>query len=129
MRILDRYIRTNVIWSTFLVVLVLLGIESFIEFIGELPLIGTHQYGILAVFTYVSMQLPADLYQLFPIAGFIGSLIGLGRLASTSELIVIRAAGVSIARIIWSVIKAALWMIIVVTIIGEWQGRRCSINP
>lgn len=120
MRILDHYIRASVIWATCLVVLVLLGIESFIEFIGELPSLGVAHYGIGAVFAYVGMQIPSDLYQLFPVAGFIGSLIGLGRLAATSELIVMRAAGVSIARIAWAVVKAALLMLIAVTLIGEW---------
>src|SRR5579863_724466 len=101
MRILDRYICSAVIIATGLVVLTLLGIESFIEFIGELPSMGVANYGILSVFAYVAMQLPSDLYELFPIAGFLGSLIGLGRLASTSELVVMRAAGISIARIAW----------------------------
>ena len=122
MRILDHYIRGSVIWSTCIVVLVLLGVESFIEFIGELPSMGVSDYGIWSVFAYVGMQLPSDLYQLFPVAGFIGSLIGLGRLASTSELIVMRAAGVSIARIAWAIIKAALLMLIVITVLGEWQA-------
>lgn len=120
MRILDHYIRASVIWATCLVVLVLLGIESFIEFIGELPALGVANYGIGSVFAYVGMQMPSDLYQLFPVAGFIGSLIGLGRLATTSELIVMRAAGVSIARIAWAVVKAALLMLIAITIMGEW---------
>ena len=122
MRILDHYIRASVIWSTCLVVLILLGVESFIEFINELPSIGVSDYGILSVFTYVGMQTPADLYQLFPVAGFLGSLIGLGRLAATSELIIMRAAGVSITRIAWAVVKAALLMLIVMTLIGEWQA-------
>ena len=122
MRILDHYIRSSVIWATGLVVLVLVGIESFIDIIGELSSIGVANYGILSVFKYVCMQIPAELYQLFPVAGFLGGLIGLGRLASTSELIVMRAAGVSIARIAWAVVKAALIMLVVITAVGEWQA-------
>jgi lipopolysaccharide export system permease protein len=122
MRILDHYIRSSVIWATGLVVLVLVGIESFIDFISELPSIGVADYGILSVFKYVCLQIPAELYQLFPVAGFLGGLIGLGRLASTSELIVMRAAGVSIARIAWAVVKAALLMLVIITAVGEWQA-------
>ncbi len=128
MRILDHYIRSSVIWATCLVVLVLLGIETFIEFIAELPSMGVGNYDIFSVFAYVGMQMPSDLYQLFPIAGFIGSLIGLGRLASTSELIVMRAAGVSIARIAWAVVKAALLMLVVITIVGEWWAPTWQYN-
>lgn len=122
MHILDHYIRSSVIWATSLVVLVLVGIESFIDFIGELSSVGVANYGILSVFKYVCMQIPAELYQLFPVAGFLGGLIGLGRLASTSELIVMRAAGVSIARIAWAVVKAALLILVVITAVGEWQA-------
>jgi len=90
------------------------------EFVSQLSDIGVGHYGILKAFFYVPLQLPTDLYELFPMAGFLGSLIGLGRLSSTSQLIVMRAAGVSIFQIAWSVVKVATLMIIVVTIIGEW---------
>lgn len=120
MRTLNRYICSHVIWSTAVVVFVLIGIESFMEFVGQLSDIGVGNYGILQAFLFVPLQLPTDLYELFPMAGFLGSLIGLGRLASTSQLIVMRAAGVSIVQIAWSVVKAAILMIIVVTIVGEW---------
>lgn len=124
MHLLNRYIRSEVIWSTAVVVFVLIGIESFMEFVGELSDIGVGHYGVLQAFLFVPLQLPTDLYQLFPMAGFLGSLIGLGRLASTSQLIVMRAAGVSILQIAWSVIKAAIIMIIFVTIIGEWLAPK-----
>ncbi len=128
MTILDRYIRNHVISATLLVVLILVGVESFIEFIGQLSSIGKAHFGILQVLFYVSMQLPSDLYQLFPMAGFLGSLMGLGRLASSSQLIVMRSAGVSIAQIVWSVIKAAVIMIVVVTFIGEWLAPKLQFN-
>jgi len=120
MRILSRYICSQVIWSTIVVIFVLIGIESFMEFVGQLSDIGVGHYGIMQALLYVPLQLPTDLYELFPMAGFLGSVIGLGRLASTSQLIVMRAAGVSIFQIGRSVIKAALIMIVVMTIIGEW---------
>ncbi len=124
MHILDRYIANSVIIATGLVVLTLLGIETLLEFINELSSFGTGHYGLLQLFVYVAMQLPSDLYQLFPIAGFLGSLIGLGRMAMTSELIVICSAGVSKNRIAWAVIKAALFMLIFVTFLGEWQAPK-----
>jgi len=120
MRILNRYIGSHVIGSTLIVVFVLMGIESFMEFITQLSDIGKGHYGIVNVLLFVPLQLPSDLYQLFPMMGFLGSLMGLGRLASSSQLIVMRAAGVSIVQIMVSVLRAALLMIIVVTVIGEW---------
>lgn len=124
MRLLNRYIREAVISATGLVVLILLGIEIFMEFIGQLSKIGSVNYGLEQAFFYVLTQLPLNLYQLFPMAGFLGCLIGLGRLASSSQLIVIRAAGVSIACVTGSVLKAASLMIIAVTFIGEFVAPR-----
>lgn len=124
MRLLNRYIRKAVISATVLVVLILLGVEIFMEFIGQLSKIGSGHYDLEQAFLYVLTQLPSDLYQLFPMAGFLGCLIGLGRLASSSQLIVMRAAGVSISRVTGSVVKAALLMILVVTFIGEFVAPR-----
>ncbi len=122
MILLDRYIRREVIWATLFVSLVLIAIQSFLMFMQQLHDLGQEQYGLFQVFMYVPMQMPTQFYQLFPIAGFLGCLIGLGRLAQSSQLIVMRASGVSIARIAWSVIKTAVLMIIVVTVIGEGLG-------
>lgn len=119
MRILDRYIRSSIIESTILVVLVLLGLEIFMEFISQLPDLGHANYHLGSAFFYVLTQLPSDLYQLFPMAGFLGCLLGLGRLASRNELIVMRASGVSVARMAGATIKAALLMIFIATVIGE----------
>lgn len=120
MRLLNRYIRHAVVGATGLVVLILLGVEIFMEFIGQLSQIGLAHFSLGKAFLYVLTQLPSDLYQLFPIAGFLGCLIGLGWLASSSQLIVIQAAGVSIAGVAWSVVKAALLMVVVITFIGEF---------
>lgn len=119
MRLIERYIGHSVIAATVLVVLILLGVESFVEFINELGSIGTGHYGILDAFIYVPLTLPSELYQLFPMAGLLGCLLGLGRLASSNQLVVIRAAGVSRGRITLAVLKAAFVMMIVVTLIGE----------
>lgn len=120
MRLLDRYIGKHVITSTFLVVLILVGIQSFMDFVSQLSDIGKGHYGVLQALFYVPLRLPTDLYQLFPVAGFLGSLIGLGRLASGSQLIVMRAAGFSILQIVGAVVKAAILMLIVITALGEW---------
>ncbi|MCX7120687.1 MAG: LPS export ABC transporter permease LptG [Gammaproteobacteria bacterium] len=122
MKILDRYIGNAIIFSTLIVSAVIVGIQSFLSLIAQVHFVGEQNYTMLKALLYVGMQIPAQIYQLFPIAGFLGALIGLGRLSSSSQLIVMRASGMSIMRIMWSVIKTALLMIIVVTAIGEGVG-------
>ncbi len=119
MRILTRYVGSNLIRSTALVILVLIAVEGLLEFIGQMSDIGVAQYSMWDAFLFSLMQLPAELYQLFPMAGFLGCLLGLGQLASTSQLLVMRASGVSKSRVAWTVVKTALTMMFFVMIIGE----------
>jgi lipopolysaccharide export system permease protein len=56
----------------------------------------------------VALNLPGQLFQFLPIGVLIGSLLALGGLARHSELTVMRAAGISIARIGLSVFLAGL---------------------
>lgn len=118
-KIISYYIAKQVIIATCLVIVILVGIECFMLFFQEVSSIGKANYSAVKAFLYVLMQIPFNIYQLFPMAGFLGCLIGLGRLASKSELVVMQASGVSIINIIWAVIKAALLMIVVMTIVGE----------
>lgn len=124
MRIIPAYVRNIVISAIFIVTITLVGIESFMEFVNELPDIGKQNYGIFHAILYVLMQLPSDIYQLFPIAGFLGGLIGIGRLANNSELIVMRASGISVIRIAMMVAKTALIILLLISFIGEgWAPR------
>lgn len=128
MQILNRYIRSVVVSATVMVILVLLGVECFAQLVGELPYVGTQSYTVAKMLEYIVMEMPAVLYMAFPIAAFIGCLIGLGRLASGSELTVMRANGVSIGQITWSVVKAALMMVVVVTVVGEFVAPQLQVR-
>jgi len=126
MKILDRLIRRTIILSTLSVNAVIIALQSFLSLVQQFNFLGQHGYSLWNILAFVPMQIPAQFYQLFPMAGFLGALIGLGRLSMTSELIIMRASGVSIMQIAWSVTKTALVMIIVVTAIGEGIGPLCQ---
>jgi lipopolysaccharide export system permease protein len=122
MKILHRHILTTVITMTAFVVMVIFGLLAFIGFINEIRELGTGQYGAWQAFVFVITSLPHDFYPLFPAAVLIGCLIGLGRLAAYSELIVMRASGVSKTQITLCVIRATILMLIFATALGEWAG-------
>lgn len=119
MRILRRHISAAVISMTLLVTLMLGALLAFINYLTELKDIGTLHYGVWQAFVFVTLSLPHDLYPFFPIAALIGCLIALGQLASHSELVVMRAAGISKLQITGAVIRATLVMLLVATLIGE----------
>lgn len=117
--ILSTYIAKTVIGSILIVVAVLTAIELFSEFTREFSDIGIRNYTIWQAFQYVPLMLPQDIYLIFPMAGLLGSLVGLGVLASHSELIVMRASGLSIIQITYAVLKAALMLALAMIVVGE----------
>lgn len=124
MRILDRYIATSIAVHTGIVLFVLLALFTFFAFMDELGEVGRGSYGLAQAGQYVLLTVPRMIYQIFPIAALIGSMAGLGLLARHNELTVMRAAGVPLTRIVWSVMKVGLVLVIIVTIIGEWIAPR-----
>lgn len=119
MKLLDRYIRRTVVGNILVTLLVLLILVGFLTLMDELGDIGHGDYTTQDAFLYVLLILPRRAYEVFPMAVLLGSLIGLGGLANNSELIAMRSAGVSLARIIVSVLKSGLLVIFLVLLIGE----------
>lgn len=119
--VLDRYIARNVSMSILLVLTVLLVLFTFFSFLEELksPDLGQGNYDTLTAIEYVLLDIPRQAYYLFPVSVLLGVMIGLGSLASNSELIVMRAAGVSVWRIIVSVLKVGLVFVILTVMMGE----------
>lgn len=122
MRLLDRYIGRSVVIHSLIVLAVLLALYFFSLFITELDSVGRGNYTVLHALAYTLLLIPRQIYELFPMVALIGSMLGLGALASNSELTVIRAAGVSIRRVLGSVLKVGLVLVVVVAILGEVVG-------
>ncbi len=100
--------------------LFLVALLSFFNYVDQLRDVGTGNYGTLQAAEYVVLIIPRIIYQMMPIAVLIGVIAGLGILANNNELIVIRAAGISINNIIISVMKAGVLLMVLVVVIGEW---------
>jgi lipopolysaccharide export system permease protein len=119
MLILDRYIARHVAMGILLVMGLLLSLFTIFSFMDELNRVGRGSYETLDAVLYVVLLIPGLIYQLFPMTALLGCTIGLGVLASSSELTVMRAAGVSLNRIVWSTMKVGLVLVALTLIIGE----------
>jgi len=119
MKILDRYIANAIVSGVTITLFVLLSLFGFFAFVEELRDVGQGNYGVWQAMQYVLLSLAGLAYQMFPIATLLGAIMGLGGLASNSELVVIRAAGVSLNRIIWSVLKVGFWIMALSIFLGE----------
>lgn len=119
MTILDRYLARAVIGGTLLTLAVLLPLLGFFILADEMDQVGSNGYVFADALLFVTLSLPRYAYQVFPIATLIGALVGLGQLAGRSELVAMRAAGVSIARIVAGALVGGLVLAVAATAVGE----------
>lgn len=119
MIILDKYIGRTVALGVLSVMLVLAALNTLIAFAGEFSAIGQANYTFWYALGYTILRIPRQMYELFPLATLLGTMLGLGTLAKNSELVVIRSAGVSVVRVAGSIMKTGVLLIIVAIIIGE----------
>ncbi|MDX1351953.1 MAG: LPS export ABC transporter permease LptG [Thiomicrorhabdus sp.] len=116
---IERYLGGVVLSYSLLVMLVLMVIFSFFEFMNQVGKL-TETYTLSLGALYTLLKVPVYSYEVFPIVLLIGTLMGLGSLANQSELTVLRVTGWSIKRILWAVLKTAFLMWLVMTLIGEF---------
>jgi lipopolysaccharide export system permease protein len=93
--ILGRHVIATVLLYTALVLLLLLVLGGLFSFIGQQDDIGRGTYTMREALTFVALNMPVLVAQFLPVAALIGALFGLGMLARGSELVVMRASGVT----------------------------------
>jgi len=119
--LLSTYLGRAILVSTLLVMLVLLSLAGLFEFIGQLESI-QGSYGIPQALLFTVLRLPQLSFEMLPIAALIGALLGLGALANNSELVVMRTAGLSVARLAGMVAVSGVVLMIVMGLVGEYIG-------
>lgn len=119
-KILDLYIGRTIMATTALCLATLVGLSGIIKFVEQLRSVGEGTFTIMTAIQYVLLSMPRDIDMFFPMAVLLGALIGLGMLASSSELVVMQAAGFSKLDIGLSVLKTAIPLMVAVLILGQW---------
>lgn len=120
MKILDAYIGRIIASTTFLTLAVFVSVSGIIKFVEQMRAVGRGNYDLSHAALYVLYAVPRDVEVFFPMSALIGGLIGIGMLASNSELVVMQAAGLSRLDIIKSVMKTAILLVMVSMAVGEW---------
>tara|TARA_B100000787_G_scaffold74666_1_gene55010 strand:+ start:129 stop:1211 length:1083 start_codon:yes stop_codon:yes gene_type:complete len=122
MKIRDRYIAKTLLSYTLVVLIVWLSIYSFFNFLAELNSVGEGHYTILSAFKYIIFQFPEVAYSQASIVILLGSILGMGHLATTGQLLILRVSGSSIFKITAITLKNALIFLLVFIVIGEFLG-------
>ncbi|MCY7296693.1 LPS export ABC transporter permease LptG [Alteromonas sp. a30] len=118
--LIEMYLARTLLSTTLLSLSVLIGLSGLIKFIDQLRYVGRGSYDMTVAAVYVLLSLPREIELFFPMATLLGGLIGMGMLASTSELTVMQASGMSRLQIISAAMKSALLMVLFVMALGEW---------
>ena len=117
---LERYFARQIYSAVAFVLVGFLALFAFFDLIRELGELGSGDYDLRAVFTFVLLSTPAHAYELLPIAVLIGTLYVLGQFAANSEYTVMRGSGLSPVRAAWALGKIGLAFVVATFVIGEW---------
>lgn len=120
MRTLRRYLASEVIRATLMVLLAFLGLFAFFDFVNELDNIGQGGYELHHALVYVILLIPGRVYELMPIAVLIGTLYALTNLARHSEITVMRASGLSTARLLGVLSLIGALFVVLTFVFGEF---------
>jgi len=126
----DLYVGRVVLTTVLLVWAVLVGLDVVNAIASEVGNVGKGNYSFGHVVAYVAYTVPRRAYTMFPTSAVIGALMGLGQLANSSELIALRAVGLSRRRLSLSVaITLSLLtglMVIGMETVGTWGQHQAD---
>jgi lipopolysaccharide export system permease protein len=132
-KIHDLYIGRVLFGTVLLTWLVLVGMDALIGgggVLAEASNVGKGDYTFAKVLLNVFFTLPRRIYTLFPTAAVIGTLMGLGQLAASSELTALRALGLSRRRIGLAVAATISVLTLLMVVNGEtlspWSQRHAD---
>ena len=118
--IINRYIQRNIHLGTLGALVVLVSLSLFFLLVRELDDLGQGSYGILRMIEYLALSAPGKLVEFMPIAVLLGSILSLGSMASNSEIIAMQASGVSMPRLLGSVLQAAIVLAVISFLLADW---------
>ncbi len=119
MKIIDRYMAITVIRGILSIWVLLLGFILVVTLISELQT-DKGSYGLGQAAWYVLLRTPYLAYQVFPFAALIGTLVSVGNLGNSQELVALRSSGVSRQRLTVSVLMGASVLLIPIMMVGEY---------
>lgn len=119
MRKLTRYVSLSVFNAIALTLFVFISLYFIFTLIDQMQGL-RNNYTAFEALVNVVLRVPYGISVLIPFACLIGCLAGLGALATSSELVIVRAAGVSTGRILWMALRPALLFMLLQFLIGEY---------
>lgn len=119
-KVVDKYVGRNVASMVVFCTIGLVSLSSLIKFVDQLRNVGRGEFDFVACMQYVLLTVPGQIVMFFPLGVLLGTVLALGNLASTSELIAMQALGKSKMRIVWSACKSVIPLIVAIMLTSEF---------
>lgn len=119
MKLIDRYIFFRVLGAMLGVLLAIVSIDVIGGFVDQIDNL-EDRFTLMEALLYAALKIPGGLKDYLGFSALIGAMIGLGSFSNSGELTVIRAAGYSMARIGWMVMRPAFLLIIFGALVAEF---------
>ncbi len=117
--VLGRYVKINALLAIVGAVLGLWTLQILFSYLNELDSL-SDSYTLSEALKYIVYRSPYFLEQFIPTGALLGAVVGLGLLANKSELVVMRASGVSVYRIVGWVLQPALIFVLIALAINQF---------
>ena len=118
-KVLSRYVKLNALLAIVGAVIGLWALQLVFSYLSELDSLDD-SYTMGEAIKYIFYRSPYFLEQFIPTGALLGAVVGLGLLANKSELVVMRAAGVSVYRIVGWVLQPALIFVLLALLINQF---------
>ena len=144
MKKLTTLIVKDIVKSTLLIGLFIVVMQLLVLFLSQLKYVDSNNYTYLDLLYFVASQTIVVIYQISPMVGFIGTLVGLGKLSKNNELTVMQVSGYSVLRLMSAVFIACVLMSSIIISVTEgwgftlanrgqvkmlgWRGQRVLVN-
>ncbi|WP_201588986.1 LPS export ABC transporter permease LptG [Psychrobacter fozii] len=119
LKVLSRYVKLNALLAIIGAVLGLWALQLVFSYLSELDSLDD-SYTMGQAIKYIFYRSPYFLEQFIPTGALLGAVVGLGLLANKSELVVMRAAGVSVYRIVGWVLQPAMIFVLIALAINQF---------
>lgn len=116
----SRYIGWRICRMILLVLLIVGVIQLVMGYITQMRNVGEGHYTAFLALVYVLKTLPIQLYQLLSVAVFLGTILSLGAMVQQNELVVLRASGMSLYRLLRVALQSVMVLVVVFTLCCEF---------
>ncbi len=118
--IVNRYIQRSIHLGTIGAILLLVSLSLFFTFVQQIDNLGKNGYDIYDLLKYLVLRAPGNIVEFLPLSVLLGSMLSLGALANNSELIAMQASGVTLQRLLGSMLQAALVIAVLGFLLADW---------